>query len=100
MYTFFYLCLIIVLENSVLNIDFQVNKDILLRRIVQKSKMPVNFANYLWEKFNDSYIKIKNSLLSKYIDLNILKEIEEQSFFDEILQQAKENCERIKCYKI
>lgn len=78
-----------------LNIKFEVNEDILLRQIVQKSKMPVDFANYLWDKYNDSYIILKNNFLSENIDFNILKELKKQSFFSAMLQQAKENCERI-----
>ena len=79
-----------------LNINFEIDENILSRNIVQRNIMPTDFANYLWEKYNDSYRILKDDDLSKDIDFNILEEIKQQPFFNEILKQAEENCERIK----
>lgn len=79
-----------------LNINFEVNENFILRRIIQRSLMPTDFANHLWEKYNDSYRMLKKNLQSNEIDLNILEEVKQQPFFNDMVLQAKENCERIK----
>lgn len=79
-----------------LNINFKVDDNILARVIISKSKMPTEFANYLWDKYNSSYIKIQRHLLAADIDSNIIKEVQQQSFFQNFLKQANENLIRIK----
>lgn len=82
-------------ENEMLNIKFIVDENILLRQMVHKNKMPTDFANYLWDKYNDSYRVLYKDFLSDNIDFNIFREIKQQSFFCRFAEKAKENCKRI-----
>ncbi|MGN0798191.1 MAG: hypothetical protein ACI4L7_01255 [Christensenellales bacterium] len=79
-----------------LNINFEVNKDVISRLLISKNDMPTDYANYLWQKYNASYREIHNAIFSKNIDNNILLELQEQPFFAKRLFQAKTNCKRIK----
>lgn len=78
-----------------LNINFKVNKEILAREIISKSCMPKEFANYLWGKYRDSYRKVQKQVNSIYIDNEMLKELQEQPFFQVEIENAKQNCKRI-----
>lgn len=79
-----------------LNIDFKVSEEILARVIIYKSSMPTDFANYLWDKYKDSYRELKKRLSSHNVDANIIKEVQQQEFFIKYLQDAKDNLIRIK----
>lgn len=58
--------------------------------------MPVDFANYLWEKYNSSYISLKKSIHANDIDPNIVKEVQKQGFFIKEALFAQKNLKRIK----
>lgn len=79
-----------------LSIDFKVDKDILAREMISKNRMPTEYANYLWEKFNNSYMRLQKNVCNNRIDLNILYELQNQKFFDEQMKKAKNNLARIK----
>lgn len=78
-----------------LNIKFKIDKDMLSRIMISLNAMPTETANYLWLKYNSSYRLIQQSITSEDIDQNIIKELQQQSFFSETLLQAKENCKRV-----
>ena len=78
-----------------ISITFKVEPDFIARYMIKKSKMPRDFANFLWNKYNCSYISLQKNMQSNNIDLNILKELKEQDFFIETLEKAKENLKRI-----
>jgi len=79
-----------------LKIDFQVNEEILARVMISKSDMPTDFANYLWDKYRDSYKWLKKRVYSKDIDLRIIEELTNQEFFKKSLLDANDNLIRIK----
>ncbi len=79
-----------------MNISFKTNQDILAREMIKKSKMPTEFANYLWNKYNLSYKKLQKNVCDENIDKNILKELKKQSFFKDCYQLSKQNLLRIK----
>ena len=56
-----------------ITIKFKIDEDIIARRIISKNCMPTSFANYLWEKHNDSYKLLKSNFLSENIDLEIMR---------------------------
>lgn len=82
-------------ENEMLNIKFEVDEDVLMRQMVHKNKMPTDFANYLWDKYNNSYRILQKDFLSDNINFEIFKEIKQQSFFLDLLKKSRDNCERI-----
>lgn len=79
-----------------LDIKFKVDKDLLAREIIYKSNMPVDLANELWRKYNDSYIKIQMQSNVPGIDENIIKELQQQPYFEQQLKLANKNLARIK----
>lgn len=79
-----------------ITIKFKIDEDIIARRIISKNCMPTSFANYLWEKHNDSYKLLKSNFLSENIDLEIINELKKTNFFQKDIQQAKSNLKRIK----
>lgn len=79
-----------------LNINFEVNSNILAREIISRSNMPTEFANYLWGKYNSSYIKIQRHVMAEDIDINIIQELQQKTFFQDYLKQSNENLIRIK----
>ena len=80
-----------------LKIKFQVNEEILARVVISKSDMPTDFANYLWDKYRDSYKCLKKRANSKDIDFGIIEELTKQEFFKKFLREANDNLVRIKC---
>lgn len=79
-----------------LNINFVIDEEILAREIISRSCMPTEFANYLWDKYNSSYIKLQRLVICKEIDINILSEVKKQKFFKDIYNIATANLERIR----
>lgn len=79
-----------------LNINFKVDNDLLAREMISKSVMPVEYANYLFDKYNCSYIKIQRQMTVESIDIKIIQELQQQSFFKDYLRLANENLVRIK----
>lgn len=79
-----------------LKINFQVNEEYIARRMISTSNMPTAFANYLWDKYRDSYQNLKIDLASDNIDYDSIKELEESEFFIKNIQIAEKNLERIK----
>lgn len=78
-----------------INIDFKVDKDFIAREIISTSTMPVEFANYLWEKYRSSYTQLKNDRFSTEINPCIIYELQSQDFFNKIIQDANNNLNRI-----
>ena len=79
-----------------LKVDFQLNKEYLARVMISKSRMPVGFANYLWDKYRYSYKKLKKQVNDDTIDKGILDELYTQEFFNDNLKSAENNLLRIK----
>ena len=79
-----------------LNIEFNTDEDIMARMMVSKSEMPVDFANYLWDKYKLSYIFLQRNFKSNEIDNNIILELKQQSFFKNYCNEAEKNLKRIK----
>lgn len=59
-----------------LNIKFKTDKKLLARIIISKSYMPTSYANYLWNKYNSSYIFLQSNLESYKIDNNLISELQ------------------------
>ena len=78
-----------------LNIKFKTDIDLMARLIISKNKMPIEFANYLWNKYKVSYMCLQRDLNSKEIDNNIILELQKQDFFERLCQGADKNLERI-----
>ena len=78
-----------------IDIKFEINKDILARIMVFKSRMPIDFADYLWKKYRASYQLLQKNMLANKIDENILKELQLQSFFEKSFEEAKSNLKRL-----
>lgn len=78
-----------------LNIKFRVDKNILTREIISKSCMPTDLANFLWSKYNSSYVQLQKNILADEIDLNILLELQSQNFFKKAYYDATQNSKRI-----
>ena len=78
-----------------LKINLKFDKNIMAREMISKSRMPVDFANYLWEKYNSSYTLLKQNINANDIDFNIIKEIKNQGFFEKNVALAKKNLKRI-----
>ena len=78
-----------------LKINFKVDTDIIARLAISQSLIPVDFANYLWEKYNNSYVEIQRRLKSENIEFDIIRELQQQSFFQDYLKQANDNLIRI-----
>ena len=38
-----------------LNIEFEIDEDIIARKMISRSCMPAEFANNLWGKYNEDY---------------------------------------------
>lgn len=79
-----------------LNINFKVDNNILAREMISKSIMPVEYANYLWDRYNSSYIKLQKQINVEDIDVKIIQDLQQQLFFKDFLKQANENLIRIK----
>ena len=79
-----------------LKINFRVDEDVLARVMISKNAMPTEFANYLWDKYRDSYKYLKKRVSSKDIDLGIIEELTKQEFFKKSLSDANGNLVRIK----
>ena len=79
-----------------LNIKFSINEDIIARIMISKSEIPVDFANFLWDKYKTSYMLLQRNFKSNEIDNNIILELKQQSFFKNYCNDAKKNLERIK----
>ena len=79
-----------------LKINFQVNEEYLARRMISTNNMPTDFANYLWDKYRDSYQTLQKNVASNNIDMNIIKELQKQDFFIQALKSANDNYTRIK----
>lgn len=79
-----------------LNIDFKVDCEIIAREIISKSRMPEDFANYLWDKYRDSYRELQNEVNSQRIDKEIIRELQKQPFFKFEIENGKQNSKRIK----
>ena len=69
--------------------------DLMARLIISKNKMPIEFANYLWDKYRLSYIYLQKDFKSDEIDNNIVKELQQQKFFKQLCEGANKNLERI-----
>jgi hypothetical protein len=78
-----------------LTINFKVDEQMLARLRIARSRMPVDFANYLFDKYKDSYRALQADMRSQNIDSQIIAEVQQQPFFEQTMQGAKENCERI-----
>lgn len=79
-----------------LNIKFLIDKEILAKKMIAKKNfLPTDFANYLWGKYRNSYLEIKRSITSNYIDSKMLIELQEQDFFNIEFEKAKQNLKRI-----
>jgi len=79
-----------------INLKFKVNKDVLAREMIYKSRcIPKDFANYLWEKYNDSYRKLKFDPRNDKIDKNIFAELKMQPFFKELVKNSYTNCKKM-----
>ena len=76
-----------------LKIDFLVCEDVIAREMISKSRMPIEFANYLWDKYKKSYMELQHNPMcgKNLIDYGIISELKEQEFFKKILIEAKEN---------
>ena len=79
-----------------LNIKFSINEDIIARIMISKSEIPIDFANFLWDKYKTSYMLLQRNFKSNEIDNNIILELKQQSFFKNYCNDAKKNLERIK----
>ena len=75
-----------------LKIDFLVCEDVIAREMISKSRMPVEFANYLWNRYKQAYMELQHNLMcdKNLIDYGIISELKEQEFFKKILIEAKE----------
>lgn len=80
-----------------LKIDFWVCEDVIAREMISKSRMPVEFANYLWDKYKKSYMELQHNPMcdKNLIDYGIISELKEQEFFKKFLIEAKENKDTI-----
>ena len=74
-----------------LEIEFKTDKEILARAMISKNAMPMDFAKYLFQKYRTSYLLLQNNLMEKEIDDNLLLELMQQKFFEEYINEAKEN---------
>ncbi len=79
-----------------LNIKFQTNEDIMARIMISKSRIPTDFANYLWNKYRITYTLLQKDFKIKEIDNNIILELKQQKFFKTYCNGAIKNLERIK----
>lgn len=79
-----------------INLKFKVSEDILARKMFSSKAMPKNFANYLWEKYKNSYEELKLYVRSECIDKNILIELQNQPFFKELVIKSQINCKKMK----
>ena len=71
-----------------LKLKFVVDKDVLSRCILHRDLMPKNTANRLWEKYKQSYIALHKDPFSENIDENILKDLQNVSYFHKYLEKA------------
>ena len=78
-----------------LEIEFKTDKEILARAMISKNAMPMDFAKYLFQKYRTSYLLLQNNLMEKEIDDNLLLELMQQKFFEEYINEAKENLLRM-----
>lgn len=78
-----------------LEINFEVNEEIIARRLLEDNRMPVDIANYLWDKYRMSYMALQRSFLAENIDKNLIEELCKQKFFRKIVQDSKNNMARI-----
>lgn len=78
-----------------LNINFLVNEEYLARKMISRNDMPTEFADYLWDKYRDSYLALIHDILNNTINQNILKELQQQDFFKKYMNDAKNNLTRI-----
>lgn len=78
-----------------LEIEFKTDKEILARAMISKNAMPMDFAKYLFQKYRTSYLLLQNNLMEKEIDGNLLLELTQQKFFEEYINEAKENLLRM-----
>ena len=78
-----------------ININFLVDEDFIAREMISTSTMPTDFANYLWDKYRNSYIQLKNNRNANNIEKDIILELKQQDFFQSIIKDANENKDRI-----
>ncbi len=81
-----------------LNITFKIDKNIIARFVISKNIMKREYANYLWSKYQFSYMKLQHKVLDNTIDNNIILELQQQDFFNDYLKDAEENLKRIENY--
>ncbi len=81
-----------------LKIDFLVSEDVIAREMISNSRMSVEFANYLWDKYKYSYMELQHDPLcdKNLIDYSIINELKAQPFFSKIKEEADINCENVK----
>ena len=78
-----------------LDIKFQIDKDSLARIVISTSRMPTEYADYLWDKYRSSYQQLQRDAFSNKIDNEILKELQSQAFFEKYYSEAKDNLKRV-----
>lgn len=78
-----------------IDIKFKINEDIIAREMISKNKMPTSYANYLWDKYRNSYQKLQRNVISEDIDISIVDELKQQKFFMDIIKKSQSNCDRI-----
>ncbi len=84
-----------------ININFKTDNDFLAKLVLSMNKVPVDLANYLWVKYQDSYSYIHRHFGSKEfddnkVDDNLLTELKEHEFFKQISEEGEQNLQRIK----
>ncbi|MBO5394316.1 MAG: hypothetical protein J6A28_00230 [Clostridia bacterium] len=78
-----------------IKIKFQVDKNVIARYLIASSRMPIKLTNDLWEKYQDSYKKLKCDFRSQNVDADIVNELMNSNYFKSIYNESIENCERI-----
>ena len=79
-----------------LNIEFVCNEDMIARFwFCNRRGMELDFANYLWGKYPESYKILKMFPLNDRIDPMILDEVKSQPFFKKLIIEALESKKEI-----
>ena len=78
-----------------LNVRSKTDKDIMAKLVISKNLMPIPFANYIYDKYKSSYLLLLRNSKSNNIDNNIILELQQQVFFKQYLNEAKQNLARI-----
>lgn len=78
-----------------LDIKFKIDKDSLARIVIATSRMPTDYADYLWDKYRSSYQQLQRDAFSSKIDNEILKELQSKAFFENYYSEAKDNLKRV-----